>query len=87
MLTRLFPGAEFEADATMPRLVSQATFDRVQELLDARSSHKRQHHIYDYPLVNVLWSHEGDCGFQGETQPKKKASYYRTKVKVNGRKI
>jgi hypothetical protein len=71
----------------MPRLVTQETFDRVQELLDSRSSQKQQHHVYDYPLVKILWSHEGSCGFHGETQPKKKASHYRTKVKVGGRKI
>ena len=87
MMTRLFPGEEFEAHEEMPRLVSPGTFDRVQELLDIRSSHKKQHHVNDYPLVKILWSQEGDCGFHGETQPKKKASYYRTKAKVAGRKI
>ena len=87
MLTRLFPSEEFEAHGEMPRLVTEETFDRVQGLLDKRSSHKQQHHVNDYPLVKILWSQEGSCGFHGETQPKKKASYYRTKVKVGGRKI
>ena len=87
MLTRLFPGEEFEAHEEMPRLASQLTFDRVQKLLDIRTSHKQQHHIYDYPLGDVLWSHEGNCSFYGETHPKKKASYYKTKVKVGGRLI
>jgi hypothetical protein len=50
----------------------------VQKLLD---------HIYDYPLGDVLWSHEANCSFYGETHPKKKASYYRTKAKVRGRLI
>jgi hypothetical protein len=38
-------------------------------------------------LGDVLWSHEANCGFYGETHPKKKASYYRTKPKVRGRLI
>lgn len=41
MLTRLFPAEEFEAHEEMPRLVSQLTFDRVQKLLDARTSPAR----------------------------------------------
>ena len=78
---------EIPVKGTHPPLTDEDTFSRVQQVLKEHDKHKQRTHRHKYLLRGLVYSLDADSPCWAETHPKKKASYYRSRAKSNGRNI
>jgi len=70
-----------------PPLIDELTFYKVQEVLKEHDKYKQRTQHHKYLLRGLLFSNDANSGCWSETHPQKKASYYRSRDKVNGRHV
>ena len=68
-------------------LTDEATFAKVQQVLQQHDNYKQRTQRHKYLLQRLLYSEDTGTPCYVETHPRKKISYYRTKGKSNGSQV
>jgi len=76
-----------ERDGNHTPLVDPITFAKVQEVLAKHDHYKKRIQRHEYLLRGLVFSLDADSPCLVTTQPRKKASYYRSKSRVSGSQI
>ena len=78
---------EEERDGNHTPLVDPITFAKVQDVLAKHDHYKKRVQRHDYLLRGLVFSVDANSPCLVTTQPRKQASYYRSKARVNGSQV
>jgi site-specific DNA recombinase len=68
-------------------LTNEATFSRVQQVMQEHDKHKQRTQRHKYLLQGLIYSLDADSPCWVETHPRKRISYYRSKARIDGRQV